>query len=58
MKTTCSVHWHFESSRYTVTRERASYLLRAARSRRWRNIERRGPGNYRLKDCSLTVYTR
>lgn len=58
MKTSSSIHYHFEPSRVSVTRARAAYLLRAARSRRARNLTTRGKGNYRVNDTGTSIYTR
>lgn len=38
-----------------TTRDRAAYLLRAARSRRRQNIIRTLPHLYRLLDCSCVI---
>ena len=56
----CHLHHHSEPSRIAITRKRACYLIRAARSRRVYGcrIDQRVRHNYRLTDCNTTIYTR
>ena len=57
MKAEPKMHWYCEPSIVQTSRNRAAYLLRAARSRKRGNVIKRENGKYLINDASLTIYT-